>query len=554
MFDRIFLVISVKKLLLCILSLILCLNTSVIHAQEPESLMIVAHPDDETIWGGSHLINGNYTVLCITNGNNKKRKKEFMKVMEKTHSKGIILSFPDKTKGKRDNWKSCKKDIQREIKKEIDSKDWGKIVTHNPDGEYGHIHHKKVSKYVTMILKKEDKTDQLIYFGKYTSKKNKAKLENEKKLSKKDYEIKVVMTKHAQEFVKPINFESLSKHKCEVSLFDETNEDPIAHITLAKWADIMVLVPATANIIAKVVHGIADDIVSTTFLACHTKKLICPAMNVHMYENEVTQRNIKLAKELGYKFVEPVVGHLACNDTGKGKLADVQDIVSAIDHEFELEQTLKGKNVLVSAGPTQEALDPVRFLSNHSSGKQGYAIAKAAKALGANVTLVAGPTALEDLNDVNMIHVTSAQDMFDAITSRLDDQNYIIMAAAVADYRPEMVADQKIKKSDEEVTFHFVKNPDILAYIGQHKKENQIICGFAMETQNLEENARKKLESKNCDMLIANNLFTSGAGFQTDTNVVTLLRKNDTQHLPKCSKEELGYKILETMKEIEMEK
>ena len=191
MFVRIFLVISVKKLLLCILSLILCLNTSVIHAKEPESLMIVAHPDDETIWGGSHLTHGNYTVLCITNGNNKKRKKEFMKVMEKTHSKGIILSFPDKTKGKRDNWKSCKKDIQREIKKEIDSKDWDQIVTHNPDGEYGHIHHKKVSKYVTMILKKEDKTDQLVYFGKYTSKKKKAKLKNEKKLSKKDYKEKL---------------------------------------------------------------------------------------------------------------------------------------------------------------------------------------------------------------------------------------------------------------------------------------------------------------------------------------------------------------------------
>lgn len=183
MFDRIFLVMKMKKLLLCILSLMLCLNTSVIHAQEPASLMIVAHPDDETIWGGSHLINGNYTVLCITNGNNKKRKKEFMKVMEKTHSKGIILSFPDKTKGKRDNWKSCKKDIQREIKKEIDSKDWNKIVTHNPDGEYGHIHHKKVSKYVTMILEKEDKTNQLVYFGKYTSKKNKADLKNEKKLA-----------------------------------------------------------------------------------------------------------------------------------------------------------------------------------------------------------------------------------------------------------------------------------------------------------------------------------------------------------------------------------
>lgn len=374
------------------------------------------------------------------------------------------------------------------------------------------------------------------------------------KLSKKNYEIKVVMTKHAQEFVRPINFESLSKHKCEVSLFDETNEDPIAHITLAKWADIIVLVPATANIIAKVVHGIADDIVSTTFLACHTKKLICPAMNVHMYENEVTQRNIQLAKELGYKFVEPVVGHLACDDTGKGKLADVQDIVAAIDKEFEQEQTLKGKNVLISAGPTQEALDPVRFISNHSSGKQGYAIATAAKALGAHVTLVTGPTALNDIPQVDMVHVTSARDMFEAIQSRLDKQDYIIMAAAVADYRPEIVSDQKIKKSDEEVTFRFVKNPDILAYIGEHKKPNQVICGFAMETQNLEENARKKLEAKNCDMLIANNLFTAGAGFQTDTNIVTLLTKKNSKPLPKCSKEELGYKILETMQKIEMEK
>lgn len=374
------------------------------------------------------------------------------------------------------------------------------------------------------------------------------------KLSKKNYEIKVVMTKHAQEFVRPINFESLSKHKCEVSLFDETNEDPIAHITLAKWADIIVLIPATANIIAKVVHGIADDIVSTTFLACHTKKLICPAMNVHMYENEVTQRNIQLAKELGYKFVEPVVGHLACDDTGKGKLADVQDIVAAIDKEFEQEQTLKGKNVLISAGPTQEALDPVRFISNHSSGKQGYAIAAAAKALGAHVTLVTGPTALDDIPQVDMVHVTSAQDMFEAIQSKLDAQDYIIMAAAVADYRPEIVSDQKIKKSDEEVTFRFVKNPDILAYIGEHKKSNQVVCGFAMETQNLEENARKKLEAKNCDMLIANNLFTAGAGFQTDTNIVTLLTKNNSKPLPKCSKEELGYTILETMQKIEMEK
>ena len=374
------------------------------------------------------------------------------------------------------------------------------------------------------------------------------------KLSKKNYEIKVVLTKNAQEFVPPITFESLSKNKCEVSLFDETNEDPIAHITLAKWADIMVLVPATANVIAKVVHGIADDIVTTTFLACFRKKLICPAMNVHMYENEVTQRNLKLAKELGYHILEPVVGHLACDDTGKGKLADVQDIVNAIDAEFEEEQTLAGKNVLISAGPTQESLDPVRFLSNHSSGKQGYAIAKAAKELGANVTLVAGPCALNDIEGVNMVHVTSAQDMFEAIKEVYQNQDYIIMAAAVADYRPEIVADQKIKKADEEITFRFVKNPDILAYIGEHKKPSQIVCGFAMETQNLEENAKRKLEEKNCDMLIANNLFTEGAGFQTDTNVVTLFKRNSIDHLPKQSKEELGYTILKTMKEIEMEK
>ncbi len=372
------------------------------------------------------------------------------------------------------------------------------------------------------------------------------------KLSKKNYEIKVVLTQNAQEFVRPIVFESLSKNKCEVSLFDETNEDPIAHITLAKWADIMVLVPATANVIAKVVHGIADDIVTTTFLACFRKKLICPAMNVHMYENEVTQRNIQLAKELGYHFVEPVVGHLACNDTGKGKLADVEDIVKAIDAEFE--QPLKGKNVLISAGPTQESLDPVRFLSNHSSGKQGYAIAKAAKEMGANVTLVSGPVALSDIEDVNMIHVKSAQDMFNTIKEIIDQQDYIIMAAAVADYRPEIVADQKIKKSDEEITFRFVKNPDILAYIGKHKKPSQIVCGFAMETQNLEQNAKRKLEDKNCDMLIANNLFTKGAGFQTDTNIVTLFKKDKAENLPMLSKEELGYLILRTMKQIEMEK
>ncbi|MBQ0064238.1 MAG: bifunctional phosphopantothenoylcysteine decarboxylase/phosphopantothenate--cysteine ligase CoaBC [Firmicutes bacterium] len=373
-------------------------------------------------------------------------------------------------------------------------------------------------------------------------------------LSKKDYEIKVLMTKHAAEFVSPLTFESLSHNKCYDDLFNKNIEDPIEHITLAKWADIMVLVPATGNVIAKVVHGIADDFVTTTFLACHTKKMICPAMNVHMYENQVTQDNLSRAKKLGYTIVDAEVGHLACNDTGKGKLASVDTIVKAIDAQFEKEEILKGKNVLITAGPTQEALDPVRFISNHSSGKQGYAIAKAAREMGANVTIVAGPTNLNDLDGVNTIHIKSARDMFEAVKENLDDANYIIMAAAVADYRPEVVADQKIKKNDDCLEIKMVKNPDILKYAGEHKKDNQVICGFAMETENLEENAHKKLVSKNCDMLIANNLFTSGAGFKTDTNVVTLFKNEERIQLPKMSKEELGVKILETLFEIESER
>ncbi|MDO4465618.1 MAG: bifunctional phosphopantothenoylcysteine decarboxylase/phosphopantothenate--cysteine ligase CoaBC [Bacillota bacterium] len=368
----------------------------------------------------------------------------------------------------------------------------------------------------------------------------------------KNFDIKVMMTKNATQFVSPMTFEALSHHKVETSLFDEENEDPIAHISLATWADICVLVPATANIIAKVVHGIADDMVSTTFLACHTKKMICPAMNTHMYENEVTQQNLKKAKELGYVIVDPAYGHLACNVDGKGKLATVKDIVFAIEKELS-EPFLKGKNILISAGPTQEALDPVRFISNHSSGKQGYSIARQAIMAGANVTIVSGPVNQEPIEGATIVPVTSAQDMFEAITSRLEETDYIIMAAAVADYRPEIVADHKIKKADSTLDVHFVKNPDILAYIGERKRPNQIVCGFAMETQDLDKNGREKLIKKNCDMLIANNLFTEGAGFKTDTNVVTLIRKDSMEHLPKLTKVELGLKILKTMKEIEEE-
>lgn len=371
------------------------------------------------------------------------------------------------------------------------------------------------------------------------------------KLSKKNYEIKVILTKHAEKFVSRLTFEALCHNYVETDLFDESNEDPIAHITLAKWADLMIIVPATANIIAKVVHGISDDLLSTTFLACNKHKMICPAMNTQMYENPVTQQNIQTCKDLGYQILDPVVGHLACNDTGKGKMIEPADIVEAIDNYFNTTNKLSGKNVLISAGPTQEAMDPVRFISNHSSGKQGYAIAKAAKAMGANVILVSGPVQLEKIKGIQTINVTSALDMFEAIKQNADKADYIIMAAAVSDYRPENIAKHKIKKSDDTIEISFVKNPDILAYLGEHKTKNQIICGFAMETQDLDENAKEKLEKKNCDMLIANNLFVSGAGFQTDTNIVSLLTKDSIEHLPKLSKEELGQKILETMIKIE---
>lgn len=371
------------------------------------------------------------------------------------------------------------------------------------------------------------------------------------KLSKKDYEVKVILTKHAEKFVSKLTFEALCHNYVETDLFDESNEDPIAHITLAKWADLMIIVPATANIIAKVTHGISDDLLSTTFLACNKHKMICPAMNTQMYENPITQKNIQACKDLGYQILDPVVGHLACNDTGRGKMIEPADIVEAIDNYFNTSNKLSGKTVLISAGPTQEAMDPVRFISNHSSGKQGYAIAKAAKAMGANVILVSGPVQLEKIEGIQTIDVTSALDMFEAIKQNADKADYIIMAAAVSDYRPENIAEHKIKKSDDTIEMTFVKNPDILAYLGQCKTKKQIICGFAMETQDLDKNAKEKLEKKNCDMLIANNLFVSGAGFQTDTNIVSLLTKDSIEHLPMLSKEELGQKILETMMKIE---
>lgn len=370
------------------------------------------------------------------------------------------------------------------------------------------------------------------------------------KLSKLDYEIKVMMTENATKFVPPLIFESLSHKSVEVDLFDPNNQDPITHITLAHWADCVVLVPATANVIAKVVHGLADDLLTSTFLACTCKKIICPAMNTHMYENQVTQDNLARARQLGYQVFEPVVGHLACDDTGKGKLPDVQDIVEVINQAFAMPQMLKGKKVLITAGPTQEPLDPVRFLSNRSSGKQGYAIGEAAYQMGAQVTIVSGPTSLKASQGIQVIPVQTAQEMFEAVKENYQSADFIIMAAAVADYRPEVVAENKIKKSDENLTIHMVKNPDILAYVGEHKT-HQIICGFAMETQDLDENAKAKCIKKNCDILIGNNLFTKGAGFQGDTNVVSFVTQESIQHWPKQTKAELGKKVLQAMIEIE---
>lgn len=369
-------------------------------------------------------------------------------------------------------------------------------------------------------------------------------------LIKKGYDVEVIMTQNATEFITPLTFESLTKHNVMVSTFEKVADRSVKHISIAKRADLFVVVPATANVIAKIVHGIADDMLTTTFLAAKCKKLIAPAMNTNMYENPVTQRNIKECKSFGYTILEPATGYLACGDSGKGKLAELSQIEQCIEDMLEEEAILKGKRVLITAGPTQEALDPVRFITNHSSGKMGYEIAKAAKAMGAEVTIISGPVALEAPCDVKMVPVVSANEMFEAVKSHYYEADIIIKAAAVGDYRPVAIAEHKIKKQGETLEISFVKNPDILAYLGEHKQKQQVICGFAMETQNLIENATEKLNKKNCDMIIANNLKVDGAGFQGDTNVATIIQKSGIQTLEKMSKYELGKTILYKIRDI----
>jgi phosphopantothenoylcysteine decarboxylase/phosphopantothenate--cysteine ligase len=361
--------------------------------------------------------------------------------------------------------------------------------------------------------------------------------------------VKVIMTKHAAQFVAPLTFETLSKHAVLTDLFEDHPEDPIAHINLAKWADALCIVPATANILAKAALGMADDLVSSTILASHKIKVAAPAMNVHMYENEATQVNIETLKARGWQIIEPVSGHLACDDVGKGKLASPEAIVQAIEDAFA-PKVLEGLNVLITAGPTREAVDPVRFISNHSTGKQGYAIAEAAQELGANVTLISGPTALAAPQHVKTISVTSAQEMFEAVQANREGQNAFILTAAVADFRPKHISCQKIKKDGGCAPIELEANPDILAWLGSTKRAGEILVGFAMETENLEANARAKLEKKNCDLLVANNLFTEGAGFAGDTNVVTLLDRKGQVRLDKCTKKELGFQLLKRIGEM----
>ena len=372
-------------------------------------------------------------------------------------------------------------------------------------------------------------------------------------LSKK-YEVQVIMTENACKFVHPLTFETLTGRKCLIDTFDRNFTYEVEHISTAKWADVFVVAPATANVIAKFAHGIADDMLTTTFLACRAPKVIAPAMNTNMYENPVTQENMDKLRSLGMHLVDAASGFLACGDTGKGKMADIDVIEEAIEMALYKEKPLAGKKVLVTAGPTQESMDPVRYITNHSTGKMGYEAAQAARNLGADVILVSGKTALKKPYAIETVDVKSAQDMFEAVISRSADCDYIVMAAAVADYTPAVTADEKMKKKDDDLSIQLVRTRDILKTLGQQKGEKQVLCGFAMETQNLLENARKKLEGKNADMIVANNLKVAGAGFATDTNVATFILKDGLIENPLQTKEDLAYVIWEQLLKIRAEK
>ena len=354
----------------------------------------------------------------------------------------------------------------------------------------------------------------------------------------------VIMTKNATNFINPITFETLTNHKCLVDTFDRNFEFQVEHVSLAQKADLMMIAPASANVIGKVAHAIADDMLTTTIMACSSKVIFSPAMNTHMYENPILQDNLKILKKFGYEIVDPAVGYLACGDTGAGKMPEPETLYQYILRDLAREKDLKGLKIMVTAGPTQESIDPVRYITNHSSGKMGYAIARNAMQRGADVTLVSGPVALAPVPFVRTIPVTTAQEMFEAVRDNLDAQDILIKSAAVADYRPSQVSEEKVKKSDDEMSIELERTQDILGYVARHRREDQVICGFSMETQNMLENSRKKLDKKNLDMIAANNLKDAGAGFATDTNLITIITEKEEKALPLLTKDEAAHELL----------
>ena len=364
-------------------------------------------------------------------------------------------------------------------------------------------------------------------------------------LHKLHADVHVLMTENATNFINPITFETLTGNKCLVDTFDRNFQFQVEHVSIAKKADVVMIAPASANVIGKLANGLADDMLTTTVMACRCQKILSPAMNTAMYENPVVQDNIRKLKNYGYEVITPASGYLACGDTGAGKMPEPETLLEYILKEAAFQKDLAGKKLLVTAGPTQEAIDPVRCLTNHSSGKMGYAIAKMAMLRGAEVTLVSGPTAIEPPLFVKVVPVTSARDMFEAVTGLRDEQDIIIKAAAVADYRPKQVSEDKVKKKDDQASIELERTDDILKYLGQHKKQGQFLCGFSMETRDMIRNSRAKLEKKNLDMVAANNLKVEGAGFQGDTNVLTLITQDEEVSLPLMSKEDAALKILD---------
>lgn len=366
-------------------------------------------------------------------------------------------------------------------------------------------------------------------------------------LKKLGADVEVIMTRNATNFINPITFETLTGHKCLVDTFDRNFEFNVEHVSIAKKADVFMVAPASANVIGKIANGICDDMLTTTFMACRCPKIISPAMNTAMYENAILQDNLAKLENYGMNVIKPASGYLACGDVGAGKMPEPEVLLDYILQEIEYEKDMVGKKVLVTAGPTREAIDPVRFISNHSTGKMGYAIARVASRRGAQVTLISGPTNLDKPLGVRVIDVTSAGEMYDAVVANYKDADIIIKSAAVADYTPTTVANQKMKKSDDDMSIELTRTEDILAWLGQHKLDNQKLCGFAMETENLLENATAKLAKKNADMIVANSIATEGAGFGVDTNVATLITSDGAESLEMMSKEELAAVILDRL-------